>query len=198
MYAQESPKEKYTQDRRYNIMAEKGKFGQENIKAGDNARFLKHELEIHHLPPIDIDSNEEIQQRCEEYFEICMRNDMKPSVSGMAMALKISRFTLIDWKKGARRSGTGRAEIIEYYYNLLQALYEDNMQNGKMNPVSGIFLGKNHFGYADKQEVTVKTDTPFTNELTADEVKQKYLEDTKGLLPEAIQVDYIEDENSKK
>jgi hypothetical protein len=26
------------------------------------------------------------------------------------------------------------------------------MQNGKINPVSGIFLGKNNFGYQDKQE----------------------------------------------
>jgi hypothetical protein len=26
------------------------------------------------------------------------------------------------------------------------------MTNGKINPVSGIFLGKNNFGYQDKQE----------------------------------------------
>ena len=30
------------------------------------------------------------------------------------------------------------------------------MQNGKINPVSGIFLGKNHFGYQDKTDVVVR------------------------------------------
>ena len=30
------------------------------------------------------------------------------------------------------------------------------MLNGKVNPVSGIFLGKNHFGYTDKQEFTLR------------------------------------------
>ena len=29
------------------------------------------------------------------------------------------------------------------------------MQNGKVNPVSGIFLGKNNFGYKDQQEYVV-------------------------------------------
>lgn len=37
----------------------------------------------------------------------------------------------------------------------MNAQLEDYMQNGKVNPVTGIFLSKNHFGYQDKQEITV-------------------------------------------
>ena len=36
-------------------------------------------------------------------------------------------------------------------------MWEDYMQNGKINPVSGIFLGKNHFGYKDQTELKVAT-----------------------------------------
>ena len=34
----------------------------------------------------------------------------------------------------------------------MEFMWENMMQNGKINPVSGIFLGKNNFGYQDKQE----------------------------------------------
>ena len=33
------------------------------------------------------------------------------------------------------------------------------MTSGKINPVSGIFLGKNNFGYQDKQEYVVTPNT---------------------------------------
>ena len=42
----------------------------------------------------------------------------------------------------------------------MEILWENYMQNGKINPVSGIFLGKNNFGYQDKQEMVL---TPNTN-----------------------------------
>ena len=50
------------------------------------------------------------------------------------------------------------------------------MQNGKINPVSGIFLGKNNFGYQDKQEHVI---TPNTTEVEAVDplvIEAKYAE----------------------
>jgi hypothetical protein len=38
---------------------------------------------------------------------------------------------------------------------LLEELWEDYMLNGKINPVSGIFLGKNLWSYSDKQEMVI-------------------------------------------
>jgi hypothetical protein len=37
----------------------------------------------------------------------------------------------------------------------MEQLWENYMQNGKINPVSGIFLGKNHYGMQDKTEYVV-------------------------------------------
>jgi hypothetical protein len=42
---------------------------------------------------------------------------------------------------------------------VLEELWEDYMLNGKINPVSGIFLGKNNFQYADRQDVVVTPNT---------------------------------------
>ena len=49
------------------------------------------------------------------------------------------------------------------------------MQNGKINPVSAIFLAKNNFGYADKQEYVL---TPNQQQETIDPatIEAKYAE----------------------
>ena len=48
------------------------------------------------------------------------------------------------------------------------------MLNGKMNPVSGIFLGKNNFEYADKQEVVVTPNNPLGDLVNADKLVEHY------------------------
>jgi hypothetical protein len=50
------------------------------------------------------------------------------------------------------------------------------MQNGKINPVSGIFLGKNNFGYSDKQEYVLTPNTGEIEQRNVAEIEAKYAE----------------------
>lgn len=100
---------------------------------------------------------------------------MKPTVTGLSNALGVSRQTLYDWSKGRRRGEkSDRADLIKRAYDLLAELWEDYMLNGKVNPVSGIFLGKNHFGYTDKQEVTLTPGKPLGEDVTPEQLEEKY------------------------
>jgi len=154
-------------------------FGQEGIQPGDNAKYLRHALMGLDLPPIDLDSDEQVQDRIMWYFNHCAENDMKPTVTGMANSLGISRSTLSDWSNGSRRGKTdNRTQIIQQAYNVLGELWEDYMLNGKINPVSGIFIGKNHFGYTDKSEVVIEPKNPLGEMDNPDDIKQRYLEST--------------------
>lgn len=54
------------------------------------------------------------------------------------------------------------------------------MQNGKINPVSGIFLMKNNMGYQDKQEFVLTPNNQLGEATSPEELQQKYLEDTAG------------------
>jgi hypothetical protein len=45
--------------------------------------------------------------------------------------------------------------MIKKAYDFIEELWEDYMLNGKINPVAGIFLAKNNFGYRDSQEVVL-------------------------------------------
>ena len=146
-----------------------------NMQPGDNGKFTSNALEVSLLPPIDRDDPVAVNNRIREYFEIVIRNDMKPSVAGLANALGLSRQGLYSWVNGTRRAGHPSVEPAKKAFRLLNQLWEDYMMNGKVNPVSGIFLGKNNFGYADRQEIDVNTKSDAAREgKTDDELRAMY------------------------
>ena len=59
---------------------------------------------------------------------------------------------------------------------MIEEQWADYMQNGKINPASGIFLGKNWFGYKDVADVVVTPNNPY-QATSDDELKGKYLTD---------------------
>lgn len=126
---------------------------------GDNARYNAHVLEIMTMPKINTNDYRDVHQRSIDYFMVCQRNDMKPNAAGYALALGVSRNTLRDWVTGRTKKPKEVQEELDIFYNVLTAQMEDMMQNGKINPVSGIFLAKNNYGYTDKQEVVVTPNT---------------------------------------
>ena len=129
---------------------------QPQLEPGDNRKYLSNALEIAALPPIDTNNVTEVENRISEYFAICIKNDMKPNMPGMALSLGVDRTTLWKWTNGVE---INKPEVVrntlKKAVNLLNIQMEDYMQNGKINPVSGIFLMKNNMGYQDKQEVVV-------------------------------------------
>ena len=139
-----------------------------NLDAGDNSKYLAVSMELMNLPNIDLHDPEQVIDRLNEYFRIHAENDMKPTVAGMGLALNgMDRRRL--WEIRTDNYGTQKSlselptltkDTIKKAYKLMENMWENYMQNGKINPVSGIFLGKNNFGYQDKQEMVL---TPNTN-----------------------------------
>jgi hypothetical protein len=60
----------------------------------------------------------------------------------------------------------------------MEISWENNFQNGKLNPVTGIFLGKNHFGYKDQTEHVLTPNSNSDNDYDADSIRQRYLTDS--------------------
>ena len=145
-----------------------------NLEAGDNSKYLRHALTTLGMPPIDISDAAQVEERINWYFLHCADNDMKPTVMGMCNALGISRNTLRTWYNEDFRSKT-HTPIVKKAYAALEELWEDYMLNGKINPVSGIFLGKNNFGYQDKQEYVVTPNTS-NDYVDVETIEQKYAE----------------------
>lgn len=151
-------------------------YGQEYVQPGDNSKYIRHALAVWDLPAIDIADPKQVSDRITWYFNHCADNEMKPTVTGFCNALGVHKDTIRSWYHGEFRAGTHQA-IIKQAYSVLEELWEDYMLNGKINPVSGIFLGKNQWiGYQEKQELVL---TPNQNTLQAADVaaiEAKYAE----------------------
>ena len=147
-------------------------FGEENVEPGDNSRYLRHALVSWNLPPIDISDPKQIEHRITEYFTYCLENDRKPNMIGMANWLGVDRTTVNSWKTGEYRSST-HSHVIKKAVDILEELWVDYMQNGKVNPASGIFLGKNMFGYKDTQDVVVTPQMPLGTDSDPAELQKR-------------------------
>lgn len=156
-------------------------FGEEHTEPGDNARFVR-EARIAFdggwnrtpLPPIDISDSEQVRQRISDYLDFCELNDKKPSPIALANWLGVSRETLNTWKRGEFRADT-HSDMIKKAYQLMEEIWYDLMQNGKVNPGSGIFLGKNMFGYKDVADVVVTPNNPLQG-MDAESARKRLIE----------------------
>lgn len=155
---------------------------------GDNAKYLSLGMELFKLPAIDLKNPEQVIDRLSEFFEIHARYDMKPTVAGMGMALGLDRRRLWEIKTGNFGTQKSLAELptstkdsIKKAYEYMEILWENYMQNGKINPVSGIFLGKNNFGYQDKTEYVVTPNTNPDSDFNAEDIRKRYAIDSEDV-----------------
>ena len=149
------------------------KFGEENTEPGDNSRYLRYALVSWDLPPIDISDPKQVEHRIREYFQFCIDNDRKPNIKGLGNWLGVDDSTVRRWRTGEYREEEHRA-VIKKAVDMLQEMWWDYGQNGKCNPASWIFIGKNAFGMRDETQVVVTPNTPFDN-LDADDAKERVL-----------------------
>ena len=154
---------------------------------GDNTRYLLHNMAVSELSEEKLEiataTPEDVRNRVKAYFGLCAQNDMKPSIAGLALAFGVTRATLWNWVNGMIQSvPEANRKALEQAYIALNAQMEDYMQNGKINPVAGIFLMKNNLGYEDKKEFTVAPGNPLGQDTPSEELRRKYLEavDTDG------------------
>lgn len=150
-------------------------FGQENVQKGDNARYLRHAMATLGLPEIDISDEKQVGERIDWYFNHCIESDMKPTVKGLCNALGISRNTINTWHKEEYRGFT-HSDLIKKAYDLMEELWEDYMLNGKINPVSGIFLGRNNWGYKDKIDIVITPNNPLGDAADGEKLIGQYQE----------------------
>ena len=158
-------------------------FAPPELPEGENTKYTTFALAIMQLPKIDIKNPEQLGTRLTDYFKICADHDMKPAVAAMALALGMDRRRL--WEIKTNQPGINTSipqeckDIIKMAYDSLEVLWEGYMTSGKINPVSGIFLGKNNFGYQDKQEYVV-TPNQMATEADPDVIAAKYDELPEG------------------
>ena len=135
---------------------------------GTNSRIVQNALSSWNLPRVDTKNPKAVEKRIYDYLQHCIEKDIAPSVAGCANWLKISVRTLEYWYTG-QRATSEHQRIATAFYGLLQEIWAEDMKEGNINPVSGIFIGKVFFGYKDTTELTINTKSR-ENELSTQEL----------------------------
>ena len=155
-----------------------------HTEPGDNTKYIYAAMALWDLPKVDLKDAEAVAERTNAYFSMMAERDMKPTVIGYAMALGIDRKTLWAIVNDQPYSGRGYvyelppncAHAIKNGYRTMEFLWENYMQNRQIETVSGIFLGKNHYGYKDQQETVVVTPNLLGDGADQKQLEQRYLD----------------------
>ena len=115
------------------------------------------------------ETDEEVKDRIYSYFEFCERTGMRPGIELLCLFLGVSRTSLWNWSQGIKCSPQ-RMDMINHAKALIAAFLEQSHLQGKLNPVSAIFLSKTWLNYSD--DVTVRIDAPQRNEIPTETLEQ--------------------------
>lgn len=152
------------------------------LKPGDNAVPLQIGMTVASWPKIDLRDSELVEKRLRDYFNLYVDLNRKPTIAGMAMALKLRRHAL--WSIAFDQPYSGLKDeidlppettsIIKNYYFIMETMWESYMQEGRIHPTAGIFLGKNNFGYRDVIDYQVNRNLD-SEEIDAESIRRKYM-----------------------
>lgn len=138
--------------------ADSGRRIVKDVEEGTNKAVLSHSLDVSTLKasPVNIDDPDEVADRIREYFELCMKNDMKPTIPELGIAFGHGRDWIINIVMG-RRAHLNDISMgyFKSAYDMINGQLEQYMLSGGTNVVAGIFIAKNNFGYKDTQETVV-------------------------------------------
>lgn len=136
-----------------------------------NARYFQS------LPKVDTSDPQAVRERIRLYFDKCMEAGIRPGVEGLCTALHIDRGTFLRWASGVRRAGSEQQAIAVEAKQILADLMEQYMMDGEINPIAGIFLSSNNFGYDRNATLTVQTQNAVASADDPDRIAQKYAAD---------------------
>lgn len=147
-----------------------------HCEPGEVSKMLKQAMTISHWPDIDTNDDAQMAERIDLYHQFCIENDIKPDMVGMALAIGVDRSTLWRWENGVESNKPQAVRnVIKKGREINELMLSQMMQNGKVNPVVGIFLLKNSHGYKDQTDVVLTPNTPLQN-MDADTARHRILD----------------------
>lgn len=160
------------------------------VEDGDNTKYLTTAMIVMEMGKnrCDLTDYEQTEDRIKQYFALMAERDQKPTITGLSQAFGINPKTLYEIRhnlptgRGSKDFGYKESfvpervrELINQAYYVMQNLWEDYMMNGKINPASGIFLGKNFYGMKDEVEHTVALKENPLDNYSAEDIATRYL-----------------------
>ena len=120
-----------------------------------NIRHIDHATSLALMQPLEIWDAEHIGKRTMEYLEKCKADGVRVNLTAYALALGTTPDGLNEMVSDKRRTEEVRAALLKGI-SMVESVMIEMMMEQRINPVTGIFLLKNHFGYKDQSEISFK------------------------------------------
>lgn len=128
---------------------------------GEISKIVKDAVTISRWPAIDTNNPDQVLDRISQYYDYCIQNDIKPDMSGMALALGVSRKTLWCWENGVdSNKPVAVRNALKKGREISEAITVNLMQANRLNPIPALFLLKNNHAYKDQTDVVVTPGDP--------------------------------------
>ena len=151
-----------------------------NEKKEDITRIIGQSVQ--YFRTCTVKNDEELMDRIDDYFHQCMVDGEIPTVEGMALAIGITPQRLRQWEYQIDGRNESRALIVQKAKAVLASIDASLVSEGKIPQVSYIFRAKNFFGMKDQQDIVVTPNNPLGENVDVEKIKQKYLENTYGVM----------------
>jgi len=127
----------------------------------ENAKYVVFAERCSEMGYVDLEDEQAVYDRTERYMKLCVQFNMKPSMPSYALALGI---TVLDLENmlNDRRNNRAAIRAIGRGVSLVEAVLVNAVIDKKLNPVTAIFMLKNHFGYKDQTEIALRGNVSHT------------------------------------
>ena len=120
-----------------------------------NIRHIDHTTSLAAMPRLEVWDAESIGKRTLEYLDKCKTDGVRVNLSAYALSLGTTPDGLNELIGDKRLTDETRAALLKGI-SMVEAIMIEMMMEQRINPVTGIFLLKNHFGYKDQSEISFK------------------------------------------
>ena len=133
------------------------KWNDVNAQVPDDAKVkaLRRTMLIKSLNTGRCTTSQELADRFDKLFEVCLENGFIPVVEALALCSGYDRRSIWEIENGYKHKGDGMADVIKNAKELIATLEAELARDGEINSTVYIFRAKNHFGMSDRQEVVV-------------------------------------------
>lgn len=149
----------------------------DNVPEG-NQRRIEFLLVISQLPKISTNDLPALRKRFYDYLDLCVKYNMKVGNMAAYAAMGVDRDTVNGWESGKRRSSQKEYQEFAREIKRVCGMYREMlMQDGAINPVTGLFWQKNYDGLQDQQEIITATKDLLGENMSRKEIEDRFSAD---------------------
>ena len=139
------------------------------------SKYSNYAMNVFSISAPDLHDDKQVEAAIIKYFKYCDMHGIRPGNMGLYAVLGMSKQEVSNLLSGRdkNKASSATCAIIKKAKFAMAAFREGLAMDGKINPVTYIFMGKNYDGLEDNARLEVTTDRQDAPQLTQAEIQKR-------------------------